>query len=73
MKLRQECRCGSVVDIEDDDPPRVERMVADWRGAHRCMPVDERDLRKEGVGFAATQTAAPLGQPKGHIDLEVRA
>lgn len=73
MKHNQSCRCGSTVEVEDDDRDHVRTVVAEWRSHHRCLPVDERDNGRSGVGFAAAQVVRPPSNPLGHIEQDVRA
>lgn len=73
VKMSEDCRCGGSFTVEDHDRAHAADALLQWREAHRCMPVDETDLRRTGVGFAATETVAPPEQGRGHNNLDVTA
>jgi hypothetical protein len=73
VRLREECRCGSVFEVEDDLQAIPMRALDIWRGGHRCMPADEANIGRRGAGFAMATEPVVLHDPAGHINLEVRA
>lgn len=67
VKVAETCRCGSSTSVEADGLEAARRVVSDWRRAHRCDPVDERDRGRTGatsvlpgpgrIGFGAAPDA----------------
>ena len=55
VKHRQECRCGSVIEVEDDDREQARADVQLWRAGHICMPKDQKDAGRQGAGFAQVE------------------
>ena len=40
MKIREECTCGALIEVEDDDRESVRADVRQWRDEHRCTGHD---------------------------------